>query len=98
MAQRLGGVRQAQPRGAGTHPGLVLDDAAERRERQPAQPQSPDVPLLTDAVPVAAARGDRPARDASREMIRHAVAGSVAQPAKAWMDDEARYLEGTARV
>src|SRR5258708_26484903 len=98
VPQRLGGFWQAKPRGAGAHAGLILDDAAERHERQPAQPQGPDVPLLTDAVPVAAARGNRPARDASREMIRHAVAGSAAQPAKAWMDDEARYLEGTARV
>src|SRR5260370_33859581 len=96
MPQRLGGFWQAEPRGAGAHPWLILDDAAERRERQPAQPQGADVPLLTDAVPVAAARGNRPARDASREMVCHAAAVGGAQPAIARLDDEARHLEGTA--
>src|SRR5258708_15808032 len=98
MPQPLGGFRQAEPRGASAHPGLVLDDAAERRKRQPTQPQGPDVSLLTDAVPVAAVRGNRPARDASREMVCHAATVGVAQPAIVRMDDEARHLERTARV
>src|SRR5258706_309804 len=52
----------------------------------------------TAAVPVAGARGNRPARDASREMVCHAATVGVAQPAIVRMDDEARPLERTARV